>query len=132
MHLEKLAKAQLWDPTKTQPDLPEFHRTHNVIAKVLPLLVKQSWKEAGYSSPPEAARVGRIRDICRQIDLLCPAVDDSRRRLDNCEYPWPSQNSESIDVPCDTTFEVENRLRSKDGEMLLKVAGRYAQTLAGS
>ena len=29
-----------------------------------------------------------VRQLCQEVDLLAPAVQDGRLRQDNCEYPW--------------------------------------------
>ena len=72
----------------------------------------------------------RIRAICREIELLCPTVDDGGRRPDNTEYPWFAHQGVVI-APCKFKFVVEGRLDNTDGKMLLKIAASVVQDLAG-
>jgi hypothetical protein len=132
MHLEKLAKAYLLHPLSPLWPLDEVRTTHNVIAKVIPQVVREYWRRAGETRAPAISRLGRLRDLCREIDLLHPAVDDDGRRPDNCEYPWPAfdQNKPVVRAPCGERFPVDERLRSGDGRMLLKLASLACQELS--
>lgn len=120
MHFEKLAKA-------FTGDLP---RSHNVIVKTIPLVVRENWRAAGCDSKPLGERMKRIREICREIELLCPAVDDDGRRPDNVEYPWKSPKGRKIHIPCEHHFEVEKRLQNSDGRLILKITSFKTQELS--
>src|SRR4051794_29817102 len=79
MWLEKFCKAHLWLAVAAKADLPEFRTSHNVVAKVLPHMIKNHWGQVGYSSVPD---LKSIRDLCREIDLLHPAIDEGDARPD--------------------------------------------------
>lgn len=115
MWLEKLCKAYLWLP---QAGADELRTKHNVIAKVLPRLIAEHWNRVGSGRPHDMAS---IRQLCREIDLLHPQVDDDGRRPDNVEYPWVG-NSGVTEVPSLWKFSVVNRLYSNPGRLLLKAA----------
>ena len=112
MWLEKLCKAYLWMP---KAGAPELRTTHNVIAKVLPRLIAEHWKRVG-----ESHEMAAIRQLCREIDLLHPQVDDNARRPDNVEYPW--QGRFGAEVPCRWKFPLASKLHSNPGRLLLKAA----------
>jgi len=82
MWLEKLCKAYLWLPEAAADDL---RSKHNVVDKVLPRIIQEHWRRIGFTHRPDIAS---IRQLCREVDLLHPQVDDNGRRPDNVEYPW--------------------------------------------
>src|SRR5947208_2956023 len=84
MWLEKLTKAYLWSDLASASYPPDFRTTHNVVAKVLPSLVREFWSRLDARSTPS---MNELRDLCREIDRLHPQVDDDGRRPDNVEYP---------------------------------------------
>lgn len=110
MWLEKICKAHTPDE--------EFRKTHNVIAKVLPVLISHHWRRIGFMQPPN---LGLIRQLCREIDLLHPQVDDNDRRRDNVEYPWRG-SSDAIEVPAQWKFPLVRKLYTEPGRALLKAA----------
>lgn len=132
MHLEKLAKAFCWDPEELRNNIPEFDRTHSVAAKVLPIVVGQFAREGGYDPSVVGRKLTQIRQICREVDLLSPAVRDGEKRPDNTEYPWASQDGKSIIAPCERKFPIDSRLRNPEGKMLLKIASWLTHKLATS
>jgi hypothetical protein len=115
MWLEKLCKAYLWLP---EGAADELRTRHNVIDKVLPRMIAQHWRRMGFEQRPDVAS---IRQICREIDLLHPQVDDNGRRADNVEYPWLSASG-SAEVPARWSFPLARRLSSNTGRLLLKAA----------
>jgi hypothetical protein len=123
MHLEKICKAYLWGQSLISNGLPEFHRNHNVIAKTMPIIARQYWRMIGEGRPSQRV-IGEIRSICREIDLLAPAVDDDGRRPDNCEYPWWSPPTGAMEIPVRSDFPVYGRLNTTHGRNILKIA-RY-------
>lgn len=129
MFLEKTAKAYLWNEMGTKNNPPDFDRSHKVIGKVLPLIVREYWKEVGYERKPDRSQLTAIRDICRELDFLAPSLDDNGRRPDNCEYPWASTADPEVIAPVDYDFPVDRKLRSSDGIMLIKIASHYTQSL---
>ena len=120
MHLEKICKAYLWELSRTET-VPAFHRNHNVIAKTMPMIFKQYWHQVG--GKPNGNELDQIRELCREIDLLAPAVDDSKRRPDNCEYPW--YESGRMHIPVQHEFRIYSRiLNTTYGRNILKLS-RY-------
>ena len=113
MWLEKLCKAYTPDEN--------FQKTHNVIGKIFPTIVKEHWRRIGFVQRPNSELVEQIRQLCREIDLLHPQVDDNGRRPDNVEYPWKG-NSGAIEVPAAWKFPLVSRLYTNPGKMLLKAA----------
>lgn len=120
MWLEKLCKAYLWRPGAQAVAL---RTTHNVIAKVLPTLIKEHWRRIGFGQPPDMAS---IHKLCREIDLLHPQVDDSDRRPDNVEYPWAG-DAQGVEVPARWKFPLASSLNSNPGRLLLKAADRLTR-----
>jgi hypothetical protein len=115
MWLEKLCKAFLWLPDAAADDL---RYKHNVVDKVLPRLIGQYWRKIGFVERPD---ISSIRELCREVDLLHPQVDDSGRRPDNVEYPWTA-TSGAAEVPALWKFPLVSRLYSNSGRLLLKAA----------
>jgi hypothetical protein len=131
MHLEKLAKAWLWRSESNVAQAMDVRSTHNVIAKVLPMLIREYWRRVGFAGNVDGARLRRIRELCREIDLLAPAIADDGRRPDNSEYPWAAvRNGTSVVlIPCKEPFQIAERLRSTDGKQILKIASYACQEL---
>ena len=123
MWLEKLCKAYLWRPGAHADVL---RTKHNVIAKVLPVLIKEHWRRIGFVRSPNMAP---IQKLCREIDLLHPQVDDNERRLDNVEYPWLG-SSGGLEVPAQWKFSLAGSLDSNTGRLLLKAADRLTRNPA--
>ncbi len=115
MWLEKLCKAYLWLPAAPADD---FRTTHNVVAKVLPRMISEHWRRIGFEERPDQTG---IRQICRDVALLHPQVDDGGRRPDNVEYPWDGQSA-GCEVPARWSFALSQRLHSPEGRLLLKAA----------
>ena len=130
MFLEKLCKSFLWsthDPTRGSP---EFLTSHNVVVKVLPALVrKYCLRNKLASMNPQEFQ--ELRDICRQIDLLSPSVNDDGRRPDNAEYPWAAmvKGMPAVCAPSEWDFPIQSRLNSPLGRVFLKSAGAILQSL---
>jgi len=114
MWLEKLCKAYLWLPDVAAEDL---RHKHNVVDKVLPRIIGEHWRRIGFTQRPDLAS---IRQLCREIDLLHPQVDDNGRRPDNVEYPWTAPSGE--EVPARWEFPLVRRLYSNSGRLLIKAA----------
>lgn len=115
MWLEKLRKAYLWKPEAGEVG---GRWNHQVVAQVLPVLIRENWRRIGFEKPPD---MKEIRDLCREIDLLHPQVDDGDKRPENVEYPWRG-GSGSIEVPARWEFPIARRLYSNPGKLLLKAA----------
>ena len=116
MWLEKLCKAYLWRP---EADYDELRKKHRVVAHVLPRLIAEHWRRIGFDRQPE---MKLIRELCREIDLLHPQIDDDGKRPENVEYPWPGTSGD-IEVPASWTFQLAKRLHSRSGKLLLRAAG---------
>ena len=115
MWLEKLSKAFLWVPESGADDL---RFKHNVVGRVLPSLISRHRRRLGLVVSSDLAA---IREICRQIDLLHPQVDDNGRRPENAEYPWVD-NSGQIKIPAQWKFVLADRLYTSPGRILRKAA----------
>ena len=124
MFLEKLSKSHLWESLSPEFGQPEFVKSHNVIAKVLPRIVNQHLRRTSQGQL-SGREFEEIRQICRELDLLAPALDDSGRRPDNCEYPWARfdvDGSPIVQTPRQWHFPILNRLRNQLGRKLMKAA----------
>jgi hypothetical protein len=120
MWLEKLCKAYLWMP---EASADELRNKHNVIFKVLPSLISRHWRRLGFEQRPDTTQ---IRQLCREIDLLHPQVNDNNRRPDNVEYPWLG-SSGAVEVPARWKFSLAGKLYSNPGRLLLKAADRLTR-----
>ncbi|MFO0759313.1 MAG: hypothetical protein U0359_22665 [Byssovorax sp.] len=126
MWLEKLCKTYLWLPVAALDDL---RGRHNVVDKVLPRIIGEHWRRIGFTERPDLTS---IRQLCREIDLLHPQVDDNGRRPDNVEYPWMGRGGDA-EVPARWDFAIVKRLYSNAGRLLLKAAvqlTRHPEALA--
>jgi len=121
MWLEKLCKAYVH-----KTNLDALKSTHNVVAKVLPSLIREHWRRIGFEQQP---RIDAIRELCREIDLLHPQVNDDGRRLENVEYPW-SDSAGGAEVPAQWKFPIADRLNSPSGRLLLKASNRLTRNPA--
>jgi hypothetical protein len=101
----------------------ELRDKHNVIAKVLPGLIKMHWRHIGFEQRSDTTQ---IRQLCREIDLLHPQVDDDNRRPDNVEYPWIG-SSGVVEVPAKWKFSLAGRTYSHPGRLLLEAAIRLTR-----
>ena len=115
MWLEKLCKAYLWLPNAA---IGELRTKHNVVEKVLPRIILEHWRRIGFERRPD---IGAIRNLCREVDLLHPQIDDGGRRPDNVEYPWADAGGAS-QVPARWTFPIQRRMYSNTGRLLRKAA----------
>jgi hypothetical protein len=128
MFLEKLCKVQLWRDWDPIQGRPEFLTSHGAIAKILPMTVGKLWAETtGRSIRPD--EMAELRRICREIELLAPAVDDDCRRPDNCEYPWAGMDlgRPVVWAPCEWPFRLAGRLKTPVGTALIKAAFLLSQ-----
>ncbi len=113
MWLEKLCKAHVYEN-----NIEALKFKHNVIARILPRLIDEHWRRIPFPRPSNA---GEIRELCREIDLLHPQLDQP-----NVEYPWPG-SSGAVEVPAQWTFPLARRLDSNAGRLLLKAAVQLTQ-----
>ncbi len=117
MACEKLCKAHL---CKAGSDPVALQSSHRYIGKNLPVVVKQQLarldrKVVGRDGYP----MNQIRQLAREIELLSPAVDDNKKRPENCEYPWQVSPGE-IRTPLEYQFPNLNLLTAPSGRTLLK------------
>ncbi len=94
-----------------------------MISKVLPRLISEHWRRIGFEQRPNLAI---IRDLCREMDLLHPQVDDEGKRPDNVEYPCQTENY-GIQIPATWRFVLAPRLYTNSGKLLLKAAMRLTR-----
>jgi len=121
MWLEKLCKAYVHNA-----NLDALKSTHKVVAKVLPSLIQEHWRRIGVEQQP---RIKAIRELCSEIDLLHPQVDNDGRRPENVEYPWPATGA-GVEVPAQWKFPLADRLDSPSGRLLLKASDRLTRNPA--
>jgi len=125
MAFEKLAKAHLIDAGSDPCDVQS---SHAYIAKVVPLIVREM-----LARTPGAGRetwvVYAIRDLCRKIELLSPAVTAGGTAPSNVEYPRRLPSGQ-IAAPADHDFGLD-LLFAKAGVTMLKVARARANELSG-
>ena len=129
MFLEKLCKAHLWMQHDVGQGEPDWLRSHAVIAKALPLIIRDYMRGQGAADVSQY-RIREFRELCREIELLAPAVRDAGNRLDNCEYPWATIDNHGqpvVRAPRDWDFRIESRLRGPAGREMLKVALAIAE-----
>jgi len=115
MWLEKLTKVFL------SREILEKRQHQVVRAWLYPNLVSNA-KRLGYPSNAEKrARELRVTlNICRQVDLLHPQVDDNGRRPDNTEYPWLDNNGWVV-APVNHHFsELNSLLSTNNGTTFLR------------
>ena len=131
MHLEKIAKAHLYQTAESDPS---DVRIHNVIAKVLPRVVAAYARQVGHAEKLRPDNQEELRSLCREIDLLQPSIDADQRRPDNCEYPWREVRNglPTVLIPAEEKFRVEDRLRQSMGKLLLKVASKLCEELGSA
>lgn len=122
MWLEKLCKAYLWLPGGAADDLL---RSHNVVGKILPQMIMRYWRDIGFAHRPPIARV---RDVCREIDLLHPQVDEAGARPDNVEYPWTGPQDTTVQVPAMWKFRIADELYGPVGKLVRKAAVSLTET----
>lgn len=128
MACEKLAKATL---CASGSDPHDLQTSHGYIAKVLPVIARQRVGLRRGKYPTRSGRlIRKIRLLAREIELLCPAVDDNGRRPDNCEYPWEDSWG-NLRVPAEHTYAVLGSLREPSGFRLLKIVTKAVDDLAG-
>jgi hypothetical protein len=116
MWLEKLCKAYLWLPGGSE----DLRTVHSVVAKVLPRMISEHWRRIRFERRPN---MSALREVCREIDLLHPAIDDNGRRPDNVEYPWVTARGEAL-APAShgASFPLLSRLHTPEGKLLLNGA----------
>lgn len=85
MACEKLCKAHR---IRAGADPNELIKTHRVVAKNLPLVIREEMIRRGQDNKAIAKRMPLVRHLAQEIELLNPAVRDDGQRPDNCEYPW--------------------------------------------
>ena len=124
MAFEKTAKAHYWGTTPGGLDHSRMNKTHEVAQKFLPVVVRNYWMTRSRGQAPAEDFMDGIRLLCREIDLLAPAVSDDQQRKDNCEYPWELLDENGgvsgIRSPLDQSFAAEGLLKRRHGVTLLK------------
>ena len=126
MACEKLAKAHL---CKSGLDPYSLQSSHAYIAKTLPIIARQQFPHrAGKTIRDRTGVVKRIKHLAREIELLSPAVDDNKRRPDNCEYPWEDAAGK-LHVPAEYTFPNLTLLTHPGGRTFLNFIHRALRQL---
>jgi hypothetical protein len=108
--------------------------SHGFAAKVLRQIARELLRRSAFAGGLEVAHSGveaMVRQVAREVDLLAPAVDDSGRRPDNCEYPWEDASG-VLHVPAEHTFGSLQMLHNhRAGTTFLKIVSLAAAELAG-
>lgn len=117
MACEKLCKSHL---VRLGSDWRSLQSSHAYIEKQLPILIRDRLKLSKETKGKTNAIVRFAKHLAREIEMLSPAVDDGRRRPDNCEYPW-LDGLQNLHVPIDWQFPVENLLNKPHGMRILKL-----------
>jgi len=125
MACEKLVKAHLFDLASVPADAL---RSHAVIAKHLPAIVREYYRRQRGRMPPHL--YSRVRTMAREIELLAPAVDDAGRQPANCEYPWVDAAGTRVYVPAEYAFKSIDLQREPALRLILKVLPMAIQSLA--
>ncbi len=94
-----------------------------MVDKILPQLVREHWRRIGFSDRPD---ISAISELCREVDLLHPQIDDNGRRPDNVEYPWLDHEG-SVRAPARERFALASRIQTPAGRLLLKAAQRLTR-----
>lgn len=128
MACEKLAKAHLCG---TGTDPYAIQQSHAYVAKSLPKITQHHYARRGKRVKKYGFLLKEIRRLAREIELLCPAVDDGGRRRDNYEYPWELQDG-TLRVPAEHTFYGLNLVTQPVGRKLLKIVSEAISQLAGT
>jgi hypothetical protein len=118
MGCEKLCKAHLC-ARGSKPD--DLQTSHAYIAKNLPLIAEMQYIKA--CNKPLQGQVWFMpdfRNLAREIELLAPAVDDNKRRPDNCKYPWQDAKGLVI-IPAEYPFSRCGALQEQPGRLFLKL-----------
>ena len=127
MACEKLAKAHAY----TMKAVPKkIARSHNFIRKFLPSLYAQEF--LNFKGRPMRAKTQQLKHIlhlAQEIEFLQPAIDNNRRRPDNCEYPW-EDGAGIIQVPMEQIFSNLNVLNEPVGLEFLKLLKSAAERMS--
>lgn len=126
MACEKLAKAHLCD-IGTDPAV--LQTSHAYVAGTLPYLLQQVAARSGYSRRRVAAVLRSAAHLCREIELLAPAVKRGGQRPDDCEYPWEDAAGD-LRVPLDWSFAPTRLLAQPAGRAFLRLVRAAIDELA--
>ncbi len=121
--MEKAAKAHQYSIADKAGLPKDIQESHNFITAVIPQIYREF---IGRKRRVHSSEIKAVRNICRQLDLLNPAVDDGGRRKDNCEYPWQTMETNMI-VPAEFKFPVLNSLQTVEGRRLIVVVKTLLQ-----
>jgi hypothetical protein len=118
MACEKLVKAALCcDPI----DPKSLQKSHDYVAKTLPVVFKHNLALLGYRSRKDAQGFQELtRHLAQEINLLAPAVKRVGKRPDNCEYPW-EDGTGKLHTPLTHSFSVSQLLFQKHGPAFLRM-----------
>jgi hypothetical protein len=129
MACEKVCKAHLF---LKQSDPLHVESSHAYIGSVLPLLIRQMLlSQVNVIANKDASViVQNAKSLCREIELLSPAVDDNGNRKDNCEYPWVDAKG-ILCIPAQHDFESLRFLKKRFGRVFLRLVTLTIDELAG-
>lgn len=124
MALEKAAKAHFWHSTAAHALSSKVNRSHKVAEKYLPLVMSQYWARVRPGVPMSGNLKKAIRLLCKEVDLLAPAVLDGESRRDNCEYPWEVHDDHGevvgVQSPLDHVFSPSDMVKNPGAGTFLK------------
>lgn len=133
MYLEKVAKAYAWPTDAKCREQTSLGSGHSYVAKLVPRIFMEGFRRQEGRNPSGSLQK-RIRELCREIDLLQPAADDGGKRPDNCEYPWNVcdnlGNASDVESPTEFPFQILDSKYRADLQTLMKVIGPEVRRLA--
>jgi hypothetical protein len=125
MACEKLCKAHLCASGSKPKDV---QTSHGYTRRVLPLIFRAGFsREFNRELRQKAWLLQHIGHLAREINFLSPAVDDSGKRPDNCEYPW--EETGVVVVPAERQFTNLDFLRAPAGRLFIKLVGHAIENL---
>ncbi len=124
MALEKSAKAHFWGSSGAGSAASKVNRSHKVAEKYLPLVISQYWSRTRRGKPMPGNLKKAVKQLCKEVDLLAPAVLEGESRRDNCEYPWEIMdgNGNVVDIqsPLDHEFNPSSMVKDPGMTTLMK------------
>lgn len=117
MLCEKLTKAHAYHKGTTSDKL---QTSHAWVAKLLPAVLREQFAAARLKPKVVKSLDSFVRRLAREVELLCPAVDDEGRRPDNVEYPWQDDQGQ-VRSPLNHSFAVLDLLDEPFGRTFLKL-----------
>lgn len=134
MALEKSAKAHFWGSSGAGSAASKVNRSHKVAEKYLPLVISQYWARTRRGTPMPGNLKKAVKQLCKEVDLLAPAVLEGESWRDNCEYPWEILDGDGLVVdiqsPLDHEFNPSSMVKDPGVTTLLKAVRMLVQEIS--